>query len=66
MNLDEIRAAWPEFGFAVYAIEPGRVVTLEVYAPNGEIYTFKGATEAEVLRRLYDPPADAVPDDVFG
>ena len=49
MTLDDARAALPHLGFAVYAMEPGGPVTLEIHAPDGTIFTFSAATEAEAL-----------------
>lgn len=68
MTLDRVREDWPEFGFAVYAFTPGAGVTLEVHAPNGDIFTFSGATEAECLGQLRGgaPIKDAELEDVFG
>lgn len=68
MTLDDARASWPEFGFAVYAFDPVGPVTLEIHAPTGEILTFVEATEADCLGRLWgrEPEAVEEADDVFG
>lgn len=60
-RLDELRTALPEFGFALYAIEPGGPVTLEVIDPTGTILTYRDATADAVLALAF-PPDDA-PDD---
>jgi hypothetical protein len=49
MTLDDLRRQYPALGFALYALEPGAGVTLEMVAPDGEIWTLKGQTAAEVL-----------------
>ncbi len=68
MNIDAIRASYPELGLALYAMEPRGAVTLEVYTPDGEVFSFKGVTQAEVLERAFPtPPAVPPPPkvDVF-
>lgn len=60
MTLDDIRAAQPALGFALYALEPGGTVTLEVMTPDGQIFRFDGPTEAAVLHLAF-PPADKTP-----
>ena len=61
-RLDELRAAHPELGFAVYAIDPATPVTLEIYTPDGQVYRFDGPTEAAVLNRAFPPTAPVSPD----
>lgn len=70
-SLDDIRAARPDLGLALYAFEPGGVVTLEIHHA-GEVYTFKGETEAEAILAAFPPepqaaaePAIPTPDSVF-
>lgn len=58
MTLDDIRAAQPALGFALYALEPGGTVTLEVMTPDGQIFRFDGPSEAAVLAVAF-PPAEA-------
>lgn len=55
--LDEIRARFPQFGLAVYALEPGGPVTLEIQTPDGESFAFEGPTVAAVLERAFPAPA---------
>jgi hypothetical protein len=43
--MDEARRLLPHVGFAVYAIDPGGVVTLEVIDPDGVIHPFVAMTE---------------------
>jgi len=59
MTLDEARQAFPHLGFCVYAMEPGKPLTLEIHAPDGTIFTFYGATEAEALARAFPETATA-------
>lgn len=61
MTLDDARAAHPHLGFAVYAMEPGSGVTLEVHAPDGTVFTFRGASEADALLAAF-PPEPLMPD----
>lgn len=59
--LDDVRAARPELSLALYAMDPGGLVTLEIYA-GGEVYKFVGATEAEAILAAFPPaPATAEP-----
>lgn len=53
MTLDDARAAYPHLGLAVYAFEPGGPLTLEVHAPNGQVWTFPAATEAQALAAAF-------------
>ena len=73
MTLDDARKANPELGFGLYAIEPGQSVTLEVYTPDGQTFSWTGPTEAHVLALAFPPepvadPALAQPTtpDIFG
>lgn len=63
MTFDEIRKAHPALGFALYALEPSAGVTLEVLAPDGEMFTFKGASETDVLVQAF-PPAPVVEKEI--
>ena len=71
MTLDDARAARPDLGFALYALEPGQPVTLEIMDGDQNLFTFKGATEAECLARAFPREAqflqlqelaEAIPD----
>lgn len=57
VTLDDARAALPDCGFALYALDPAGEVTLEVHLVGGDILTFRGDTETEVLGYLF-PPSD--------
>jgi hypothetical protein len=72
-SLDDLRALRPDLGFALFAMEPGRGVTLEIYH-DGQVYAFKGATVAEAILAAFPPdipdaddaPAEpATPDSIF-
>ena len=60
-TFDQIRAAFPDMAVALYALEPGMGVTLEIIDPDGGLFSFKGATAAEAIARAF-PPAPADPD----
>lgn len=60
MTFDEIRAANPELGFTIYAIDPRDDVTLEVITPDGGLFTWSAAT-AEAALALAFPPDDLGP-----
>lgn len=61
MSLDDLRARYPHLGFAVYAIEPGGPVTLEVHTPDGTVFTTVGPTEAAAIARRFPPEPEAPP-----
>jgi hypothetical protein len=61
MTLDDIRAAYPPLGFAIYALEPGGDVILEVHSPEA-LFTFTGPTTQAVLDAAFPPePIEAPP-----
>lgn len=63
-SLDDLRTARPDLAFALYAMDPGGPVTLEVHH-EGKVYTFKGATEADAIVAAFppeQPDADDAPD----
>ena len=64
MTLDDARRAYPGLGMAVYAIEPGGKVTLEVYADDGQIFSFAAPTEAAALAAAFppEPEPEAAPE----
>lgn len=66
-RLDELRAANPDLGFGIYALEPRGAVTLEIMTPDGNVYSFTGLSEAEVLDRAFPPdlgkPTPQEPED---
>ncbi|CAK7259123.1 MULTISPECIES: hypothetical protein [unclassified Shinella] len=67
-SIDEARAANPDCGFALYALEPGGAVTLEIMTPDGGLFAFHGASEADVLAIALPPdePKPAAPTaDIF-
>lgn len=57
-SLDDIRAERPELGLALYAYDPGGIVTLEVLH-GGETFTFTGATESDVINAAFPPAQEA-------
>jgi len=58
-SLDELRERYPTLGFALYALEPGGPVTLEVHAED-EVYSFLGADESSVIEMAFPtkPPTN--------
>lgn len=68
-SLDDLRAARPDLSFALFAMTPGADVTLEIYH-DGQVYTFKGPTEADAILAAFPPepeeaPQPATPDSIF-
>lgn len=59
-SLDDVRRAHPTLGAAIYAYQPGENVTLEVHTPDGQVFTWSGPTEADVLLQAFPP--DVEPD----
>ena len=53
MTFDEIRARHPPLALALYALEPGGTVTLEVIDGAGEIFTFRGLTAEHALDQAF-------------
>lgn len=60
MTLDDIRRNLPQFGFAIFAMDPAEPVSFEVYSPEGTTYTWTGDTVQEAIDKAF-PPAPAVP-----
>lgn len=68
MTFDDIRAAYPGFGLAVYAYEPGRPVIVEVHAPDGNRFEFRGPTLDAALAQAFpatEPEPEPPPENVF-
>lgn len=61
MTIDDLRAAHPELGFALYAMEPGKPVTFEVYTPDGQVYSFTGASAEGAMGQAF-PPSEIAPE----
>lgn len=53
--IDHVRALFPHLGIAVYAYEPGKPVTVEVFTPDGTSMKKTAATEAEALIAVFGP-----------
>jgi len=63
-SIDVIRARFPDLGFAIYAMEAGGEVTVEVLLPDGlTIHTVRRRAVAEALAALF--PAEKEREDVF-
>lgn len=68
-SLDDLRALRPDLALALFAMEPGQGVTLEIYH-GGHVYPFKGATVADAILAAFPPQADEPttppqPDSIF-
>lgn len=61
MTLDDLRAAFPDLGFALYGYDPRGPVTLEVFASEG-VFKFVAPTEAEAIAAAFPQAPD---DDIF-
>lgn len=60
-SLDEARRRYPHLGMALYAYEPGGLVTLECHTPSGEVFTFIAETEALAIAKAFPPDVDDEP-----
>ena len=66
MTLDDLRAAHPDLGFALYAYDPRGPVTLEVHAAEG-VFSFIGSTEAAAIAAAFPQATEEPPhEDIFG
>jgi hypothetical protein len=54
-SLDDLRREHPTLGAAIYAYQPGEDVTLEVHTPDGQMFSWSGSTEADVLSQAFPP-----------
>lgn len=61
MSIDDLRSEYPRLGFALYALEPGMPVTLEVHTPEGGLYTFTAPSVAAAIDRAFPATQPAVP-----
>lgn len=57
MTLDDLRARFPQFGFAIFAMDPAEPVTLEVYEPGGQTFQWRGVSVHDVLAKAFPAPA---------
>lgn len=58
-SLDDLRREHPTLGAAIYAYQPGEDVTLEVHTPDGQVFSWSGPTEADVLLQAFPPDVEA-------
>lgn len=64
MTFDDLRAAYPDLGLTLYAMEPRGDVVLEIIDPAGTIFTFPAPTAAAAIEMAFPPetwPAPQVP-----
>lgn len=59
-SLDDLRALRPDLALALFAMDPGRGVTLEIYH-EGHVYPFKGATVADAILAAFPPTPETAP-----
>jgi len=53
-SIDELRARFPRFGFALYAMTPGGAMTLEVHdTDSGEVFAFEGPSFTACAARAF-------------
>jgi hypothetical protein len=57
MSLDDLRAKFPQFGFAIYAYDPADEVVFEVLTPTGETFQTRGWSVQEAINAAF-PPVD--------
>lgn len=61
-TFDDLRAALPLTGLAVYAFDPGGPLTMELLTPDGRLLAIERATLAECIAAAMPPkPPDPVP-----
>lgn len=66
MTFDELRARFPNVGLALYAIEPGGPVTLEIISPDGSVFPFEADTAAAAIEAAFPPePQPAAESNIF-
>jgi hypothetical protein len=66
MTFDDLRAAHPDLGFALYAYSAGEPVTLEVIDAD-KSYTFTGWSASAAIAAAFPEPEPAVQEeeDIF-
>lgn len=57
ISLDDLRAAHPDLGVAIYAYEPGGPVVLELLTPDGRTFTFPAPTVLDALAMAFPETA---------
>ncbi len=60
--IDRIRQLYPHLAIGVYALEPGGLVTVEVFTPDGTRYAHTARTEAECFAAILGPLPDEQPE----
>lgn len=53
-TLDDVRAKYPHLGVCLYAIEPGKAVTLEVITSDGKTFSWVAASEAAAIAEAFE------------
>lgn len=65
MTFDEARQKHPTLGIAIYGISPGEPVTLEIFTPDGEVFSFRGKTAQAALDLAFPPEPEKPAENVF-
>ena len=60
--LDALRAHYPELGFSLFAMEPGQPVTLEIYTPDEQVYSFTGNTVRAAIEKAFPLSSFTTPE----
>ena len=56
--IDRIRALFPHLSIGVYALEPGGLVSVEVFTPDGSRFHKTAATADEAFTAIFGPLPD--------
>ena len=59
--IDRIRALYPHLSIGVYALDPGGLVSVEVFTPDGSRFSKTAPTEAECFTAIFGPLPDEAP-----
>jgi hypothetical protein len=65
---DDVRRRFPHLGFAIYALEPGKPVTVEVLTQDGSLFSHTATTAEAALLAIFGPepePQKQEDEDVF-
>ena len=65
MTFDEARRKHPTLGMAIYGMDPSEPVTLEIFTPAGEVFSFRGKTSQASLDLAFPPEPEKPPENVF-
>ena len=60
-RLHQIRQKNPELRLAIYAMAPGKPVTLEILTPDNQLFQFTRPTMTEALDKAFPPEPEEQP-----